>query len=404
MEMRFTKNNTRQLRLAFVITLSAAVFLVAGMPAWAAQNLVYTVSNNTQTNQNSVIALVNDGLGNLSPVTGSPFLTSGTGVGPGNMTDAQWNSDGEVITNAAGTLLFAVNGHTNTIAAFSINADGSLTAVPGSPFPSGGTQPASIAYKDNALGNGNSIMIVANKDSDPLQTQTVPNYTTFSVSSTGVITPLSQTVTLPAGASPAQVIYRRGGTAGFFGVEFLAGTLTSYKLDRFGSMSMTNQLSLPGPSPVAVGGVLHPKVKGLYLTLPADHQIGVYGYDSKGKLFPIGTASNLGLAVCWAAINAAGTRLYTSETPSGTVEVYDITDPKKPTMLQYFTVSGSSPLAQPAHMHFDVTEKFLYVLDRNGVLHVLNVASDGTLTETITPYNLGLPAGTVPLGLAVLSK
>ena len=400
--MTFAKNNRRLLRVAFVITILTAMCLVVGAPAWAAQNLVYTVANNTQTNQNSVIALVNDGLGNLTPVTGSPFLTSGTGVGPGNMTDAQWNSDGEVITNAAGTLLFAVNGHTNTIAAFSINADGSLTAVPGSPLSSGGTQPASIAYKDNALGNGNSIMIVANKDSDPLQTQTAPNYTTFSVSSTGVITPLSQTVTLPAGASPAQVIYRRGGTPGFFGVEFLSGTLTSYKLTQTGSMSITNQLALPGPTPVAVGGVLHPTLKGLYLTLPANHQIGVYGYDSKGKLAAVGTATNQGIAVCWAAINAAGTRLYTSQTPSGTVEVYDITNAKKPTMLQYFTVTGTTP--QPAHMHFDVTGNFLYVLDRNGVLHVVNVASDGTLSETITPYNLGLPAGTVPLGLAVISK
>lgn len=401
--MKF-RNSTRQFWLSLVAMLATGM-LVAAFPitATAAQNLVYTISNNTNTNQNSVIALVNDGNGNLSPVTGSPFLTGGTGVGPGNMTDAQWDSDDETIINAAGTLLFAVNGHTNTIAAFTINSDGSLTPVPGSPFPSGGTQPASIAYKDNALGNGNSIMVVANKDSDPLQTQTAPNYMTFTVSPTGVLTANAAGLfMLPAGASPAQVIYRRGGTAGFFGVEFLAGTVTSYRLTRNGAATITNQLALPQPNPVAVGGVLHPTVKGLYLTLPADHEVGVYGYDSTGKLSAVGTASNQGIAVCWATVNAAGTRLYTSETPSGTIEVYDITNPKVPVMLQYFTVSGTLP--QPAHLRLDVTGQFLYALDRNGVLHVINVAADGTLSESITPYNLGLPTGTVPLGLAVLSK
>ena len=55
-------------------------------------------------------------------------------------------------------------------------------------------------------------------------------------------------------------------------------------------------------------------------------------------------------------------------------------------------------------MKVDPTGQFLYVLDRLGVLHVLNIASDGTVTENLTPYNLGLPSGTVPLGVEVLTK
>ncbi len=140
----------------------------------------------------------------------------------------------------------------------------------------------------------------------------------------------------------------------------------------------------------------------MYLTLPADHQVQVYGYDTTGKLASVGSATNQGLAVCWAAVNATGTRLYTSETASGTISVYDLTNTKAPVQLQHMAVSGTGAL--PTHMKVDPTGQFLYVLDRLGVLHVLNIAADGTVTENLTPYNLGLPSGTVPLGVQVLMK
>ncbi len=390
-------------RFLLVAALATLTMALCASPALAQKNLVYINGNIAVSGQNAVIVLVNDGTGHMTPLAGSPFLTGGTGVGIPPSGDADWDSDGEVAINAAGTLLYAVNGDSNNIAAFKLNSDGSLTTITGSPFASGGPQPASIAYKDNALGNGSSEMVVVNKDSDPLQTPTAPNYTTFTVGVGGVLTLNSgSTFTLPAGASPAMALIRRGAPTGFFGIEFMAGTVSSYKLTRAGIMSVTNSVAMPGPTPVGVGAVLHPTIKGLYLTLPADHQVQVYGYDTTGKLGSVGSAQNQGLAVCWDAINAAGTRLYTSETASGTISVYDLTNTKKPVQLQHMAVSGTGAL--PTHMKVDPTGQFLYVLDRLGVLHVLNIASDGTVTESLTPYNLGLPSGTVPLGVQVLMK
>lgn len=380
-----------------------AGFLLLSLSAVAQKNLVYINGNITTANQNGVIVLVNDGNGNMSALAGSPFLTGGTGVGAPPSGDADWDSDGEVIINATGTRLFAVNGHTNTIAAFRINANGTLTPAAGSPFPSGGPQPASIAYKDNALGGGVSMMVVANKDSDPLQTATIPNYTTFTVAANGVLTMNpGSTVTLPAGSSPAQVMFRKGAVTGFFGVEFMAGTFTSYKLDRSGIATVTNSMTMPGPVPVGVGAALQGNVRGIYLTLPGDNGIAVYGYDTTGKLNFLRTVPNQGAAVCWAAVNAAGTRLYTSETASGTMTVYDVSTPSTPVQLQHMAVSGTGAL--PIHMKVDPTGKFLYVLDRLGVLHVMDILADGTVAENHTPFNLGLPAGTVPLGVSVLQK
>ncbi len=394
---------TAKRRFFLVAMLAALTIALCSTAALAQKNLVYINGNIASSGQNAVIVLVNDGAGNLTPLAGSPFLTGGTGVGTPPAGDADWDSDGEVAINAAGTLLYAVNGNSNTIAAFKVNSDGSLTTISGSPFASGGPQPASIAFKDNALGSGVSEMVVVNKDSDPLQTPTAPNYTTFTVGAGGVPhLNAGSAFTLPVGASPSMALIRRGATTGFIGVEFMAGTISSYKLTRQGIMSVTNSLALPGPTPVGVGAVLHPTVKGLYLTLPPDHQVQVYSYNSTGKLASVGSAQNQGLAVCWAAINATGTRLYTSETASGTISVYDLTNTKAPVQLQHIAVSGTGAL--PTHMKVDPTGQFLYVLDRLGVLHVFNIAADGTVTENLTPYNLGLPSGTVPLGVQVLTK
>ena len=371
---------------------------------FAQQNLVYIDGNITTSGQNAVIGLVNDGTGHLTPLPGSPFLTGGTGVGPAaGGTDETWDSDQEVVINPEGTLLFAVNGDTNTFAVFNLNADGTLSAIPNSPFASGGSQPASFGYKDNALGNGSSMMVVVNKAADPLQASAAPSYTTFTVSSAGVPTlNAGSSFALPTGAAPGQALIRRGAPTGFFGVEFMAGKISSYKLNRSGIATTTNSLSVPGPKPVDVGAVLHPTVKGLYLALPGDAEIAVYSYNTAGALTFLRTVANQGMSVCWLAVNAAGTRLYSSEPLSSSISVYDLTNPKVPVQLQHITVSGTG--ATPAHLRLDPTGKFLYVLDRLGLLHVLNVNSDGTVTENLAPFSLGLPTGTVPLGLAVLSK
>jgi hypothetical protein len=84
------------------------------------------------------------------------------------------------------------------------------------------------------------------------------------------------------------------------------------------------------------------------------------------------------------------------------MSVYDLTNTKKPVQLQHMAVSGVGAL--PTHMKVDPTGQFLYILDRLGVLHVFDIAADGTVAENHTPYNLGLPSGTVPLGVSVLMK
>ncbi len=395
--MKYPSLNPVSARLTLFLALAISFLgFIAGAPA--AQNLVYINANITATGQNAVIALLNDGAGKMTPLTGSPFATGGTGVAA-TVDDTPWDSDGELVLNATGTLLFAVNGHSNDFSAFNLNADGSLTLISGSPFPSGGTQPASIGYKDNFVGNGVSMMVIANKDSDPFQAQTTPNYTTFRVSATGIPTlNTGSTLTLPVGSSPWQVLMPRNSKF-FFGILYTGDTVSSYQLLRNGNMTNLSSLTTIGANG---GGVLHPKVSEMYVTLPALNMLNVLSYDPAYNLSLVQTLPNPGLAACWAATNKAGTRLYITETVSGSITVYDITISENPVELQHLVLSGTRPKA--THIRLDPTEKFLYVLDRHRTLHVLDVSADGTVTENLAPFDLGLPAGTVPLGLAVLRR
>src|SRR5205807_849789 len=61
------------------------------------------------------------------------------------------DADQQVVTNAAHTLLFAVNQGSDTIAVFRIARDGNLHPVKGSPFPSGGHAPTSVGLVGDTL-------------------------------------------------------------------------------------------------------------------------------------------------------------------------------------------------------------------------------------------------------------
>src|SRR5512135_2726905 len=143
----------------------AAVLVLGAGSVVAVQaqiNAVYLNANiGTVSNANVVLGYSNDGSGNLTPLPGSPYSTGGTGSAPaaGMSLGLQTDDDQQVIVNKAGSLLFTVNGFSNTIAVFTINSDGSLTPVAGSPSTSGGPQPASLGLFDGILSNGNSFLV-----------------------------------------------------------------------------------------------------------------------------------------------------------------------------------------------------------------------------------------------------
>ena len=143
---------------------------------------VYVETNNSTPGQNPIPAFRRNPDGKLTQLKGSPYLTDGTGVVDLSSSLATFANDTPVIANRQRTLLFAVNVGSNTIAVFHFGGEGNLTAVEGSPFPSGGYQPVSLTL----LGD---ILTVVNKNGDPAQASAEanaqPNYSTFRVDPNG---------------------------------------------------------------------------------------------------------------------------------------------------------------------------------------------------------------------------
>ncbi len=373
----------------------AAVALLSAHAMAQQRTYIYSQSNsNMKPNRNTIFAFSNDGFGNLAPVPGSPYPTGGAGVSAPSGTE--FDADQEVVINKPGNVLYAVNGHSNSISAFAINSDGTLTTLPGSPFPSGGQNPVSI-------GLAKGFLVVANKNEDPRQNieADLPNYTTFKVNPGGGLTMnAGSTVDLPQGSSVAQaLIWERGHM--IFGLEFLTSRIATYRYDQNGIMTELDAVTPVVPGNSFLGEILHPTKKILYAGLLRSAEVAVYTYDNAGAMSHVNTVPNEGADICWLQVNTAGTRLYSSESLSNTMTVYDISNPTSPVQIQRVNIDATDkPLSNIA---LDPSGKFIYALSGR-TIHALNVDANGLLNETSIPIAMPGSANETPLGLAVVRK
>jgi 6-phosphogluconolactonase (cycloisomerase 2 family) len=383
-----------------------AIFATAAI---AQVNAVYVESNIGQVaNRNSIYAFSNDGTGKLTPIKGSPFLTHGTGVFSSNPVGAPgFQADQEIVVNQSGNLLFAVNGNTNTISAFTIASSGALIFSTNS--ASNGQDPVSIGLDESSPAGPQ--MTVVNQASDPGQTGGIPNITSFTVDDvTGNLMPVSNsTINYPVGSLPANAVVSPSGKFVFVDQFMGGGAITSYNVGSGGLLTLNNS-QIPPRGPVFLGVAAHPKQRAIYVGMPAVNSFAVYTYNTAGQIAYEKVIVNPGILICWLAVNPAGTRLYTVESTSNTVTVYDVSGGNflKPIQLQHFSLMTGG---NPTNLKLDPTGSFLYVLGLNetgttgNFLHVLNVSSaDGTLTETLAPLAIPVHAGEIPQGIAVVMK
>jgi DNA-binding beta-propeller fold protein YncE len=376
-----------------------------------ARDVVYVESNDP--NGNAIFAFRRDADGRLTPLPGSPFPAGGAGTTP-TFSLGPFDSDQEVIANPSHTLLFAVNGGSDTIAVFRIAADGSLAPVEGSPFPSGGSNPVS-------LGLAGDVLCVVNKDEDPGHPgRFLPDYTTFRVTPRGQLLPIPRsTVFDDLGSDPSQALVAPGGRL-LFGADFLGGLLRSFAIGANGRLDPRAALPLPpaefadsGAPPLPLGLATHPTQPLLYVGFVTINRVGVYRYNGSGGLRFLRSVPDSGKAVCWLLVNRDGTRLYGSNTGDPSVSVFDLTDPTEPTEIQRVNLNVA-PGSHPGGFQFalDPSGSFLHVVAQQdspsstpaaNALHVLRVEADGTLTEVpSSPTPLPVPNLTRPQGVVAL--
>ena len=390
-------------------------------------NVVYVESNDITANGNSILAYSRGTDGSLTALAGSPFMTGGTGIGNPTQGLGPDDSDQELIANAAHTLLFAVNAGSNTIAVFHIAASGSLTPVSGSPFPSGGIGPVSVGIAGNFL-------YVVNQDGDPAQDAAAgaPNYTAFTIGADGSLTAIAGS-TVSAGASPSVALVSPDAKI-LFGADFLApvlsaaGPLRAFAIGADGKLTNAPNTPMdipyldggsPPGTPVALGLAVHPTAKILYADFTKRSEVGVYTYDdTTGALTYVTQASVTGPAPCWNRVNSAGNRIYVVTTGDNSMSVMDATNPMAPTEVQHLQLadpgallsdSGPATTSESFEEELSADGKYLYVLSQRSttnaadpsgnVLHVLTIGSDGHVTETVPDVKISVSLGSRPQGI-----
>jgi 6-phosphogluconolactonase (cycloisomerase 2 family) len=139
-----------------------------------AQDPTFVYTNNDRA-PNSVSAFSVAANGALTAVPGSPFLTGGTGIGGG------FFASNRITTAIVKDFLYAGNSGSNNVSAFSINpATGVLTSVSGSPFATGGSadgEGISLATTPD-----DNFLIAANAGS--------VNITVYSIAPNGALSPV----------------------------------------------------------------------------------------------------------------------------------------------------------------------------------------------------------------------
>ena len=358
-----------------------------GLPS----SVVYVESNAGPPDGNFILAYRIDGTGSVTPVDGSPFPVGGYGTGNVQLTAGQFDSDQNVIVSPDRARLFAVNSGSNSIAVFDIGPGGMLTAVKGSPFPSGGVNPVSVGLAGNQL-------YVIHKGDDSLP-DFLPNYSTFQVTPDGQLIQIPKfTVEIPAGSSPTQALISPDDSL-LFDANFGSSMLRSFRILDDGRL----QPNEPQDSSPPLGLQVHPTQSLLYVGYVASNELAVYSYDASGTLQFLSSVPDSGRAICWLAIDRAGACLYAANTGDNSVSAFDLTDPTEPVEVQRLLLAGAG---LPFQIALDPSGAILNVVSqRANTLHLVRVDPGCALTELdSSPLALPVPENTRIQGVAVIAQ
>ena len=403
---------------------AAAAFAFAAVPATGASlsrtrrvplsGTVYVESNSTAPDSNEILAFrYRDGV--LSGRGVRRYPTGGSGshdLSNHGVLDA----DQEIITNPRRTLLFAVNSSSDTIAVFHIHANGALTPVAGSPFPSNGKAPSSV-------GLAGSTLIVANKAQDGVRNLTTSpaNYTSFHVRANGSLGRPISSIDVPPGSSPLQAYITPDRKVLITSEE--TGVFRAFRIGPGGTLTEGPNSPLrlakavfPGghrvPNVWPAGLASNPRLKILYAQVANLSRTIIYRWNDDARLTFVRVIPNPGSFLpCWTHVNAAGTRMYSGNAGSDNLTVFDISrNPTDPRAIQ--SVPLDAP-GNPWNFQIDPTGHVIFLLDMRAVrqipagkgnqLHALRIGPNGLLTEErSSPVKIPVPIGTNPIGLAIV--
>jgi 6-phosphogluconolactonase (cycloisomerase 2 family) len=380
--------------MSFLVSLLAVALAapaVASAHRWRGQGWhrgpehVYLDDNTAGAN--TITGFIRNADGSLTALPGSPFAAGGAGLGKG------LGSQGAIQVAAHGQYVLAVDAGSNQISVLQINDDGSLTPVAGSPFASGGVEPNSIAVSGD-------LVYVENTGG------TAPNYTGFTLTRRGQLQPIpNSTATLAAGSAPGDVVINNDATR-LVGVEVATSVIDSFRIGWNRTLTPAPGSPYPAQGLGPFGSQFSPTNPNQLFVDNAHNGTGLgtvsaFNDSADGTLSPIAASpfADQQTAPCWLVISHDGRYLYALNTGSGFVSSYAIARNGTLTLL------GSASVAAPG-----VTTGTDVALSTDGSTLYLNEAAThtvgafavngGTVTQLVgSPYPT--PAGATTAGVAV---
>jgi 6-phosphogluconolactonase len=344
---------------------------------------VYVNDNTAGTN--TIAAFDRHADGSLTPVDGSPFPAGGAGAGKGLA------SQGAVQVTDNGRYLLAVDPGTSQVSVLRIKHDGSLRLV--SVASSGGALPDSVTVHGD-------LVYVANSGAGD------SNYTGFILAHHGQLIPLpGSTVTLPATAAPADVLFNQNGTK-LVGTEVGPSVIDSFTVGRNGLLTVAPDSPLAAQGLGPFGSEFRPTNPNQLFVSNA-HNVGTgtgtisaFNDAQNGTLSPIGSSpfADLQTAPCWVEISPNGQFLFTVNTGSGEISRYSIAREGTLTLLGSTPVGATGGVgAVDARLSPD--GRTLYV-DESRIGKVGEFAVNGGSLTELAGSPVSLPTGATPAGVA----
>ena len=394
----------RARRLGGLLVVAAVVAVVGagGASAFPAAShgsrvVGHVYVNNNSAPVNSVAGFDRHADGSLTAIPGSPFAVGGSGTGH---PDA---SQGSLQLSADGRYLLAVDAGSNQISVLRIKHDGSLRAVAGSPVASNGVDPVSI-------GVHRDLVYVAN--AGPGTSAGDANYTGFRLSWGGRLRAIPHsTYVLPNDSKPGQVLFNGDGRK-LVGTRIVTSEIDSFTVGRDGRLTPAPgspygaQAFSPPQGWGQLGAEFSPTRPNQLFVSDAHTAAGGAAFPglvssfidgANGTLTAVGApVANDGGASCWVEISHDGRFIFVVNTASASISSYSIGAGGTLTFLQSTGSGQIGAGAEDARLSPD--GRTLWVVE-SGTNAVTGFNVNG---GTLTPLSsIAGPAGATPSGIVV---
>jgi 6-phosphogluconolactonase len=381
---RFGGARNKLMRPGLTLLGLAAVAAAVAVPAVSASASTsvspvvgYTYLDGNTATVNTIDGFARHADGSLTALPGSPFIAGGAGLGSGLA------SQGAIQVTSDGRYLLAVDAGSNQISVLRITANG-VPVLVGQPVSSGGIKPVSVAVSPFGL------VYVANQGNGG------SGYSGFRLHFDGGLTPIpGSTVTVPDGSGVGDVFFNAFG-------NHLIGTRTgTSQIDSFVVLPDGRLLAAPG-SPFTgqglgqLGAEFSPADPSQLFVSNAHNGAGLgtisaYRDGFFGQLTSIGASpyADGQTAPCWVEISRDGRYLYTVNTGSGNISSYAINRDGSLTLIGSFAINGGG-----ADIDARLSPDGRYLLVDGSGMHFVSVfaVSGGSLTE-VPSSPTPLPAG-----------